>query len=182
VQANVFLPASEHGSAGIDEVHQQTVNLMGFQPMPKKVFDEQVAFNLMPAWGEEASAGKLLSVEQTVRAQLQALAPMARDLPASVRCLQAGVFHCLSASLHLQFAQPMDEAELAGILKGDLVDLWSANLGAPTHLSAVGETGIVLGDVRPDAASPHSYWLWMVADNLRLRAASAIATARIWLA
>ncbi len=182
VQAHVFLPASEHGSAGIDELHQQTVNLMGFQPMPKTIFDEQVAFNMMPAWGEEATAGSLRAVEDQIRAHLAVISSEARDIPVSVRCLQAGVFHCLSASVHLQFAHSVEPDALAAQLKGDLVDLWHGDQGAPTHLSAVGETGIVLGDLRADAAASNGYWLWMVADNLRLRAASAIATARIWLA
>ncbi len=182
LSGSVFLPASEQGSAGIDELHQQTVDLLGFQNMPKVIFDDQVAFNLLPSWGEDAVAGSLAAVEDTVRSQVPRILP-AEGLPRlSVRCLQAGVFHCISASLHLQFAETVSAEALAGILKGDLVDLWSLEQGAPSHLSAVGETGILLGDLRVDQGMPNAFWLWMVADNLRLRAASAIATARIWLA
>src|SRR5215469_18327552 len=35
----VFEPASENGQPGMDELHQQTVNLLSFQQLPKKIFD-----------------------------------------------------------------------------------------------------------------------------------------------
>src|SRR6266436_3468043 len=38
VVATVFEPASEHGQKGMDELHEQTVNLLSFQQLPKKVF------------------------------------------------------------------------------------------------------------------------------------------------
>ena len=33
--ATVFVPASEHGQKGMDELHEQTVNLLSFQQLPK---------------------------------------------------------------------------------------------------------------------------------------------------
>jgi len=41
--ATVFEPASENGQKGMDELHEQTVNLLAFQELPKTVFDIQVA-------------------------------------------------------------------------------------------------------------------------------------------
>lgn len=73
--AHVFVPASEQGSTGIDELHQQTVNLLGFQNMPKAVFDDQVAFNVLPGWGADAQAGSLAAVEDRVRTELPPVAP-----------------------------------------------------------------------------------------------------------
>ncbi|MCW5963166.1 MAG: hypothetical protein KIT83_03930 [Bryobacterales bacterium] len=181
VSAHVFVPASDQGSAGIDELHHQTVNLLGFQNMPKAVFDDQVAFNVLPSWGADAAAGSLSAVEDTIRKELPRMLPNQSLPPVSVRCIQPGVFHCISISLHLQFAKPFAGESLAEALRGDLVDLWSMDQGVPSHLSAVGETGIVVGDIRPDASAANAFWMWIVADNLRLRAASAIAAARIWL-
>src|SRR5271156_3074630 len=39
--ATVFEPASEQGHKGMDELHQQAVNLLSFQSLPKEVFDTQ---------------------------------------------------------------------------------------------------------------------------------------------
>jgi aspartate-semialdehyde dehydrogenase len=181
VSSHVFLPVSEHGTPGIDELHQQAVHLLGFQSLKKDLFDEQLAFNVVPAWGSEATAGSLRSAEDTIREELAQLLPKTGLPPVSVRCLQAGVFHCLSASLRVEFAGPVSAETLSRDLRGDLIDFWTQEQGVPSHLSAVGESGIVVGDVRPDPSVPNAYWIWMVADNLRMRAANAIATARIWL-
>src|SRR6478752_3486965 len=55
VVAAVFEPASEHGQKGMDELHEQTVNLLSFQPLPKKIFDVQIAFNMISKFGEEST-------------------------------------------------------------------------------------------------------------------------------
>src|ERR1700674_3349657 len=47
VVATVFEPASQHGQKGMDELHEQTGNLLSFQQLPKNVFDTQVAFNMV---------------------------------------------------------------------------------------------------------------------------------------
>src|SRR5215470_2066583 len=51
VVATVFEPASEYGQTGMDELHQQTVNLLSFQQLPKQVYDVQVAFNMVSQYG-----------------------------------------------------------------------------------------------------------------------------------
>ena len=60
-----FEPASEHGRRGMDELHEQTVNLLSFQQLPKSVFDTQVAFNLSDRYGEK-SLPSLASVEKRI--------------------------------------------------------------------------------------------------------------------
>src|SRR5581483_8789778 len=41
--ATVLEPASESGRSALDELHEQTVNLLSFQQMPRQVFDAQIA-------------------------------------------------------------------------------------------------------------------------------------------
>src|SRR6266704_2685726 len=65
VVATVFEPASEHGQKGMDELHEQTVNLLSFQQLPKKIFDTQVAFNMVTRYGEQ-SVPPLGTVENRV--------------------------------------------------------------------------------------------------------------------
>ena len=59
--ATVMLPASEFGRAAMDELHQQTVNLLSFQSMPQATFDAQSAYNLLSGFGENAK----MSIGQT---------------------------------------------------------------------------------------------------------------------
>jgi aspartate-semialdehyde dehydrogenase len=50
----------------MDELHQQTVNLLSFQQMPKDVFDSQVAFNLLPRFGSSRTGPSLEAIEHRV--------------------------------------------------------------------------------------------------------------------
>ena len=53
--ATVLEPASEFGRAAMDELHQQTVNLLSFQALPRAIYDAQVAYNLLSGLGEGAT-------------------------------------------------------------------------------------------------------------------------------
>jgi aspartate-semialdehyde dehydrogenase len=52
-----FEPVSGAGSAGIEELQQQTVRLMGGQDAEIAVFPHRIAFNLMPQLGEFLDGG-----------------------------------------------------------------------------------------------------------------------------
>jgi len=54
---------------GIDELHRQTVNLMSFLPIPKAIFDEQLVFNLLARFGDEAKQS-LAALEERVESHL----------------------------------------------------------------------------------------------------------------
>src|SRR5215471_634067 len=41
-------PASERGNSGVDELQEQTVSLLNFQNVEKKVFAGQLSFNILP--------------------------------------------------------------------------------------------------------------------------------------
>ncbi len=79
VVATVFEPASEHGQKGMDELHEQTVNLLSFQQLPKTVFDTQVAFNMVSRYGEQ-SVPPLAAVERRIMKHYQRIA--GSDAPA----------------------------------------------------------------------------------------------------
>ena len=64
--ATVFEPASENGQKGMDELHEQTVNLLSFQELPKNVFDIQVAFNMVARYGQRSELA-LEAVSQRIR-------------------------------------------------------------------------------------------------------------------
>jgi len=98
--AIVFEPVSEHGQKGMDELHQQTVNLLSFQPLPKDVFDAQVAFNMLSRYGQK-SQPTLDSVEARILRHFYKIA--GKDAPQpSLFLLQAPVFHSHAAAVFLE--------------------------------------------------------------------------------
>src|SRR5947209_16360288 len=79
--ASIFEPVSEHGRRGIDELQEQTVNLLSFQQMPQQVFDSQVAFNMIDRYGH-TSAHPLERTEQRIGSHLRRLLGERARLPA----------------------------------------------------------------------------------------------------
>jgi len=65
----------------MDELHEQTVNLLAFQELPKTVFDIQVAFNLVERFGQNSNLS-LAAVAQrsgSTTARLRAEDPSLRS-------------------------------------------------------------------------------------------------------
>ncbi len=172
--ATVFEPASEHGQKGMDELHQQTVNLLSFQQLPKSVFDAQVAFNMLARYGEQ-SATALAAVESRVRKHYRKIAgASAPDL--SLLLLQAPIFHGHAFALHIEIDQAVDVQSISQALTGEHVNLTSGADDAPSNVNAAGQSDVQLS-VLPDSSQPRSFWLWAASDNLRIAASTAVECA-----
>jgi aspartate-semialdehyde dehydrogenase len=172
--ATVFEPASESGRKGMDELHEQTVNLLSFQQLPKKVFDVQVAFNLVSRYGENA-ATSLSSVGDRIAKHFRKIVSGQASLP-STQIVQAPIFHGSAVSLNLQFSQIADIARISGALAGEHVAMVGTSEEAPSNVNAAGQ-GDILVSVTGDAADPNSAWIWATADNLRVAASTAVEAA-----
>jgi aspartate-semialdehyde dehydrogenase len=174
VAATVFEPASEHGQKGIDELHEQTVNLLSFQQLPKNVFDVQVAFNMVSRYGQE-SVPSLATVQARVLKHFQKIAPPGTPIP-SFLVLQAPIFHGHAFTMHMQLDKAADMAALIAALTGEHVAVTPTTEEAPTNVAAAGQTDILVS-LLPDASDPQSIWIWAASDNLRIAAATAVETA-----
>lgn len=175
---HIFEPASERGKAGLDELQQQTVNLMSFQPLPKKVFDAQVSFNLLPELGED-SIPKLVDIEERIERHLATLLDRVDGPPMpSLKLIQAPVFHGYSFSAWLQFEEAPSAGDIEEALTGASVDVRVAGMEPPSNVGMAGQSGIAVGAITPDRNNGNAFWLWMAADNLRLGAESAAIVAR----
>ncbi len=174
IVATVFEPASEHAQKGMDELHQQTVNLLSFQELPKKIFDTQVAFNLITRYGEQA-VPTLQSVEQRIVKHYQRVAGK-DSLPPSLLLVQAPIFHGYALAIHAELNGVADLERISQAISGDHVHVVQPAEDSPSNVSVAGQAEIQVS-VKPDAANPNSVWLWAAADNLRVAATSAVECA-----
>ncbi|HMG02714.1 MAG TPA: Asd/ArgC dimerization domain-containing protein [Edaphobacter sp.] len=176
--ATVMEPASEHGRAAMDEMHQQTVSLLSFQELPREQYDAQVSFNLLPALGAAAKVG-LGATGRRIEKQYAALSNGALP-PLALQIVQAPVFHGYVVSVFLETQEPTTVAEIERALEGEHIDLVTDGSEPPSNLSAAGQEEIMVRVT--DSGIEHSdggkrFWLWMAADNLKLTALHAIACA-----
>ena len=178
VVAVIFEPASERGKAGIDELQKQTANLFAFKPLPKEVYDAQVSFNMLPAWGDEARQ-PLADVERRIERHLATLLGLNSPVPMpSLRLVQAPVFHGYTFSLWVQFAAPPDVGSLPGELSSPHIDVRSGDQEPPSNAGVAGQGGITVGSIAADANDAHACWFWMAADNLRIAAENCVEVIR----
>jgi aspartate-semialdehyde dehydrogenase len=171
VVATVFEPASERGQRGMDELHQQTVNLLSFQPLPKDVFDAQIAFNLVARYGQKSHPA-LNSVEARVLRHYRMIAGADAPQP-SLMMLQAPIFHGHALAVFLEMETSTDVSEFSQALAGDHVTIAGIEEDAPSNVSSAGQSDIQLW-LRPDALQANGVWLWAAADNLRVSALTAV--------
>ncbi len=172
--ATVFEPASEHGQKGMDELHEQTVNLLSFQQLPKAVFDTQVAFNLVTRYGEH-SIPALSSIERRVLEHYKQIAGAGAPVPALL-LVQAPIFHGHAFAVHLEMGKALDIAELSQALSGEHVNITRLADDSPSNVNAAGQGDIQLS-ILLDGSNPAGVWLWAATDNLRIAAANAVECA-----
>ena len=177
----IFAPASEHGTAGVEELQQQTISLLSFKSLPRAIFDTQSAFNLLARYGEEAPIPLETSELRIERhlATLLALPGEGADAPMpSLRLIQAPVFHGYSVSAWVEFENnPGIEAIESALVAGP-IEVRGAEFEPPTNVGQAGQSGIAVGAITPDRNNPDAVWFWVVTDNLRLSAENAVAVAR----
>jgi aspartate-semialdehyde dehydrogenase len=175
--ATILEPASERGQKGMDELHEQTVNLLSFQPLPKKVFDVQIAFNMVSRYGEEANPS-LASVQERIVRDYKSIAC---DGPVpSIFLAQAPIFHGYALALHIEMKNVAIE-EIVQALTGEHVSVATGTDESPSNVNAAGH-GDILVSVAADPNQPGSFWLWAAADNLRVAASNAVECAETMVA
>ena len=177
----IFAPASEHGSAGVEELQQQTISLLSFKSLPRAIFDTQSAFNLLARYGEEAPIpleDSELRIERHL-ATLLAIEGEGADAPMpSLHLIQAPVFHGYSISAWVEFENfPGIEALESALVAGP-IEVRGAEFEPPTNVGQAGQGGITVGAITADRNNSDAAWFWVVADNLRLAAENAVAVAR----
>ncbi len=189
VWATLLQPASEYGHAALEELHQQTTNLLSFQPLPMEVFGGQTAFTLAVSLG-----GVALSTAADVIRRHYAKIASAPAASLALQIIQVPVFHGYALSVAVEFQKPVAADALARALAGSHVHVITNASEFPGNVQAVEEEDVqvLVQPVVEDAGIPgsagsakrqlgsaetHRFWLWIVADNLKFAAQNAIACA-----
>jgi aspartate-semialdehyde dehydrogenase len=177
--ATVLLPASEFGRAAMDELHQQTINLLSFQTLPRANFDAQTAYNMLSGLGENATVS-LISVEARIRQHFTQLAGN-RWPPLAMQAILTPVFHGHAFSIAVDLERPVEITTLEETFGGDHLDLVLEDTDSPSNLAATGQNDVLVrlraetGTRNPSETS--RFWIWAASDNLRLHAQNAVECA-----
>lgn len=173
VDATVLVPASAAGRAGIDELSRQVVALFNAGTPPRKVFEQGLAFDLLPSVGTPQPDG-WTDEERRARRELEALLG---SFEGAVTLVGVPVFSGTSATLHVRTERPVDPVGLGKILEAGGAQVPAGRPRTlPRPRRVEGHPFAQVGRIRLDPDG-HGVHLWLSFDNLRGTAAVAVSAA-----
>ena len=171
----VLQPVSERGTDAIEEMENQVVKLLSFQPISQTIYDAQVGFNLLAGYGPESKINMAVARARIAGESQRYL--MGRAPVPALMLVQAPVFHSHAFAIYAEFKSAPDLADLAARLQAAGLKVVSSKDEWPTNVNVVGETRPVFRRPERDPNIENGVWLWGAADNVRVPAATAVAIA-----
>jgi aspartate-semialdehyde dehydrogenase len=172
VVVTTFQSVSGTGSAAMDELMEQTKDLLAFRDIKTEVYPHQIAFNLLPHIGSFNDGGDCSEEVKIAKETRKILnAPGLRVTATTVR---VPVLRCHSEAINVELERPLtaNEARAAlAAMPGVIVYDDPVKKLYPMPLDATGKDEVYIGRIREDESITNGLNLWVVSDNLRKGAA-----------
>ncbi|MDX1297653.1 MAG: aspartate-semialdehyde dehydrogenase [Pseudomonas sp.] len=170
ITVTACLAVSSRGRDGVAELARQTAELLNGRSFEPRLFDRQMAFNVLAQVEQTDSEGHS-ALERQVAAELKELL----NLPALqvvVTCVQVPVFFGDSLSVSLQAESSVDLTQVyAALDAASAVELVELDDYPTVVGDAVGQDVVYVGRVRVGLDDPAQLNLWIASDNVRKGAA-----------
>lgn len=174
VVISTYQSVSGKGKKAIEELSQQTLNLLSLKPQDSDAleFPHQIAFNCLPHIGDFFENGySTEEMKMVLETQKILNDPSIR---VSATCVRVPVFYSHAESVNIEThkkASAEDIRQLLSNTKGIVIeDRLSENL-YPMNITAAGKDETFVGRIREDLSIQNGIDLWIVSDNLRKGAA-----------
>ncbi len=159
----ILQPVSAFEESGIKELANQSFSLLSSSAMSKKVFKEQIAFNIL-SYTEKPDKSGFSSIERQITSEVQRVLHKF-DFSFSLSLIQAPVFHSYSVMTYLELKKKADIPRLKDLFKeSPFFKLTPSSLSSP--VSVAGKEEIFVGLIKREESFPNSFWIWTLADNL----------------
>jgi len=181
IVVSTYQAVSGTGLKAIDELLHQTRAILNSQPIQKKVYPHQIAFNCLPQIdvflenGYTKEEMKMVNETQKIMED-----PTIRVTATTVR---VPVLHSHSESVNIETEKKLTVKDVKEILSkapGVVVVDNPALSEYPLAIHAAGRDETFVGRIREDESIPNGLNLWIVSDNVRKGAAlNAVQIAEI---
>ena len=169
VRINVatYQSVSGAGRRAIEELADQTVNLLNGQPIAPSVFPLQIAFNAIPHIDVFQENGYTREEMKMVWETQKIMDDS--NLLVNSTAVRIPVFFGHSEAVHIETSKPISPEEVKerlskapGVIVVDKENIYPT---ATTH--ATNSDAVFVGRIRQDISHPNGLNLWIVADNIR---------------
>ncbi|WP_295461323.1 aspartate-semialdehyde dehydrogenase [uncultured Pseudomonas sp.] len=174
------LAASGAGRGGVEELARQATELLNGRPVESRLFEGQLAFNLLGRTGAPAADGYTAQEHRLLDECQQVLGG---SLPVlDVTALQAPVFFGDSLALSLRGKEPWSLEQVLEALGDEPGLALDEEVDCPSAVGdALGREEVLVGRVRLHPRDARRLECWLVADNVRLSALTAVQLAELLL-
>ena len=171
--ASSYQAVSGAGAAGPVELEGQMKALANGEEPEVKVFQYQIAYNLIPQIGGEQESG-YTSEEMKMQYEGRKILH-APDMKVSCTCVRVPVIRSHSVSMTLRFDRHVSVEEARAVLANapgvKLVDDLN-NKQYPMPLDTTDQDIVFVGRIRPDLTDDNALCLWCCGDQVRKGAAT----------
>jgi len=171
VVVSTYQAVSGAGGRAIEELAEQTRNLLSGNKAEVNVLPARIAFNVIPHIDVFLDDG-YTKEERKMMDETRKI--MEADIAVTVTAVRVPVFYGHSEAVNITFAGAMTAERARDILaqaEGICVVDDPESEDYPLASEAAGTDPVWIGRIRDDCSCPHSLQLWVVADNVRKGAA-----------
>jgi len=180
VVVSTYQAVSGAGGKAINELADQTRNLLSGEDAETDVFPARIAFNVIPQIDTFLEDGYTKEERKMIDETRKI---MEADIAVTATAVRVPVFYAHSEAVNLTFSGAMDADRARNILadaEGICVLDDPKGEEYPMPSDAAGSDFVWVGRIRNDDSCPDSLHLWVVADNVRKGAAlNAVQIAEI---
>ena len=172
VVVSTYQSVSGAGKDGTDELWDQTKGIyVHGQEVAPKVFQKQIAFNVIPQIDVFLDDG---STKEEWKMVAETKKILDKSIKVTATCVRVPVFVGHSESVNIEFEEFLDEHEARDILReapGIMVIDKREPGGYITPIECVGDYATYVSRIRQDSTIDNGISMWIVSDNLRKGAA-----------
>ena len=172
VVVTTFQSVSGTGKKAMDELLQQTTDLLNFREIKCNVYPYQIAFNCLPHIDKFLENGYTKEEMKMVNETKKIMGDNAIGVTATT--VRVPVFRCHSESLNIETDKKLTADEARAILSSApgvvVYDAPEKNV-YPLAIECAGKDETYVGRIREDESIEKGLNMWIVSDNLRKGAA-----------
>ncbi len=164
---STYQAVSGTGYKAIEELTQQTQEVVTGFPTQPKVYPHQIAFNVLPQIDVFEENGFTKEETKMINETQKIFGDDSIEVTAT--CVRVPVLNGHSESVYIETEKPFEVSDIYSLLsqgEGIKVIDDTENLLYPLPTEATGQGDTLVGRIRKDLYNPHGLNMWVVADNL----------------
>ncbi|AIL66036.1 Aspartate-semialdehyde dehydrogenase 2 [Rickettsiales bacterium Ac37b] len=171
IVVSTYQSVSGAGKEAMDELYNQTKNILMFQGVTSNKFSKQIAFNIIPHIDDFLNDG-YTKEEHKIMNETKKI--MGKNIEVTATCIRVPVFVGHGISVNIECNNNISENELIQALEdapGIVVLNNNEEGGYATPIDVVQDDYVYVSRIRRDKTLKNAFNLWIVSDNLRKGAA-----------